>query len=255
MTTPDSATPTPDEADSGERMRRDEPTRTAPNRQTANVLLPGSETVDAAVKLAYKVLGSYLERGVEAAKQQAEQGERKNPWVFPTASLPAGLTAIPLQMFRAWAQLAGSWAELSMMPGAAEGVRQMTKLVEDFWAMAGVSNGDADGKPDGEAEGAAKRSRAAIRCVVEVASTQPVEVDVEFDPPAGVVPLIQRLHPLRGEAPPLTGFEFSYDATSGRARLQLAVPPAQEPGRYVGTIFDDRDDRACGTIRVRVGDG
>jgi hypothetical protein len=214
------------------------------------VLLPSAgETVDSAVKLAYQVFGDYLRRGVEAAQQQGEQSGRQNPWVFPTPGLPSSMTAIPLQLFRAWAQLAATWAELSMLPGAAEGVRQMSKMVEDFWAVTGVSNGD---KPKPEAE--PQQRRAAIRCAVEIASAQPVEVDIEFDPPNGVVPMIQRLHPLRGDAAPLAGLEFHYDAQTGGAKLQLAVPPNQEPGRYVGTIFDDRDDRACGSVRVRVGD-
>jgi hypothetical protein len=265
MTTPESAAHKPeptaadsssrpgDRADSTERLRRDEPDRTEPNRQTASVLLPGAgETVDAGVNTAYKVLGDYLRRGQEAAKNQEDS---KNPWSLPGAPLVAGMATIPLQVFRAWAQMATSMAELSMIPGAAEGVRQTSKLIEDFWASLGVSTGNGEAKPDGKSDATKSTpARTVIRVAVELASAQPTEVEIEFDPPAGVVPMIQRLHPLRGEAPPLTALEFFYDPASERAKLSLAIPATQELGRYVGTIFDDRDDRACGTIKVRVGD-
>jgi hypothetical protein len=253
MTTPESPVLEAEPSTSEERMRRDEPTRTEPNRQTASVLLPGAgETVDTGVNTAYKVLGDYLRRGQEAAKNQ---DGRQNPWSLPGSPVMAGMAAIPLQMFRAWAQLASSFAELSMIPGAAEGVRQTSKLIEDFWASLGVPTGDGEATPgDGKSDGKSTSARALIRVAVEIASSQPTEVEIDFDPPAGVVPMIQRLHPLRGEAPPLTALEFSYDPASERAKLSLAIPATQELGRYVGTIFDDRDDRACGTIKVRVGD-
>jgi hypothetical protein len=253
MTTPESADhKTEPPADSAERVRRDEPDRTEPNRQTASVLLPGAgETVDAGVNTAYKVLGDYLRRGQEAAKNQEDS---KNPWSLPGAPLVAGMATIPLQVFRAWAQMATSMAELSMIPGAAEGVRQTSKLIEDFWAALGVSTGNGEAKPEAGKSDAKSTARTVIRVAVELASAQPTEVEIEFDPPAGVVPMIQRLHPLRGEAPPLTALEFFYDPASERAKLSLAIPATQEHGRYVGTIFDDRDDRACGTIKVRVGD-
>ncbi len=243
------------QAEQGERLRRGEPTRTEPNRQSASMFLPSAgETVDAGVNTAYRVLGDYLRRGQEAAQKHGTgQDGRQNPWAFPGAPWAAGMASIPLQMFRAWAQLASAWADMSMLPGASEGVRQMTKLVEDFWAMTGVApNTEPDADKPGKSGSAALP--AAQRFAVETASAQPVEVDVAFDPPAGVVPMIQRLHPLRGDAPALTALEFEYDAATGRAKLAIAIPAAQAPGRYVGTIFDDRDDRACGTINVRVGD-
>jgi hypothetical protein len=250
MTTPE---------DSEERLRRDEPARTSPNRQAAHLLLPNAgESVEAGVNTAYEVYGKYLRRGQEAAQKQkareqdGQMNDRRNPWTFSEAPLGAGLTAIPLQLFRAWAQLAGTWAELSMIPGAAESVRQMSKLVDEFWTSAGVTSNDA--KPDAESKSKEQASHASIRVAVELSSAQPVELEIEFNPPSGVVPIIQRLHPLRGDAPPLSALEFTFDPASDRAKLSLAVPATQAPGRYTGTIFDDRDDRACGTVRVRVGE-
>lgn len=253
MTTPEASANQAPPEDQGERLRRDEPARTEPNRQSASMFLPnGGETVESGVNTAYKVYGDYLRRGQEAAqKQNGKADGRQNPWATPGVPW-ASMSAIPLQMFRAWAQLASTWAELSMLPGASEGVRQMTKMVEDFWSMAGVSAPSTTTESEDAAK--SKSAPSSVRCSVEIASAQPVEVDIEFDPPQGVVPMIQRLHPLRGEAPPLAGLEFEYDPASGRAKLSLAVPPAQAQGRYVGTIFDDRDDRPCGTIKVRVGD-
>lgn len=252
MTTPDASANQSAPEDQGERLRRDEPARTAPNRQSASMFLSSSsEAVEAGVNTAYKVYGDYLRRGQEAAQNQNGGADRpQNPWATPGVPW-ASMTTIPLQMFRAWAQLASTWAELSMLPGASEGVRQMTRLVEDFWAMAGVASPTST---TNEAQDLGKPSAAqtSVRCSVEIASAQPVEVDIEFDPPPGVVPMIQRLHPLRGDAPPLAGLEFEYDPSTGRAKLSLAVPPSQDQGAYVGTIFDDRDDRACGTIKVRV---
>jgi hypothetical protein len=237
-----------------ERLRRDEPTRTEPNRGTAHLLLPSAgETVDAGVKIAYKVCDEYVRRGQEAAqKQGAQNGERQNPWVFPGVPLTGGVTAIPLQLFRTWALLAGSFADMTKIPGAAESVRATSKVVEEFWAMLGVSGEDPAAKP--EAKPTATSSPSAIRVAVEIASAQPVEVEIDFDPPSGVVPMIQRLSPLRGQADPLSALEFTFDPASDRAKLSLAIPPAQAPGRYTGTIFDDRDDRVCGSVRVRVGD-
>ena len=248
MTTPEATA----EQAAGERLRRDEPARTEPNRQTAHLLLPSaSETVEAGVKMAYKVCDEYVRRGQEAAqKQDGQKNDRQNPWSFPGLPLNGNLTAIPLQLFRTWALLAGSWAEMTKIPGAAEGVRATQKLVEEFWAMLGVTTEDPQAKPDGET----KTAPAAMRVAVELASMQPVEVEIDFDPPSGVIPIIQRLHPLRGDGDPLSALEFTYDPSSGRAKLSLAVPASQAPGRYVGTIFDDRDDRVCGSVRVRVGD-
>lgn len=242
----------PVEQAAGERLRRDEPARTEPNRQTAHLLLPSaSETVEAGVKMAYKVCDEYVRRGQETAqKQNGQKHDRQNPWSLPGFASSGNLSAIPLQLFRTWALLAGSWAEMSKIPGAAESVRATQKLVEDFWAMLGVTTEDPQAKPNGEATSAPTT----VRVAVELASLQPVEVEIDFDPPSGVVPIIQRLHPLRGDADPLTALEFAYDPSSGRAKLSLAVPATQAPGRYAGTIFDDRDDRVCGSVRVRVGD-
>jgi hypothetical protein len=251
MTTPEAPANEAPIDDQGERLRRDEPARTEPNRQTASVFLPSAgETVDAGVNTAYKVFGDYLRRGQEAAQKQNGGDGRQNPWAVPGTPWATNMTMIPLQVFRAWAQLASTWAELSMLPGASEGVRQMAKLVEDFWSMAGVS---ADATTEASATPQAAASASALRFAVETSSAQPVEVDVEFDPPAGVVPMIQRLHPLRGEAPPLTALELEIDASTGRVKLSIAIPSGQPPGRYVGTIFDDRNDRACGSVKVRVG--
>lgn len=255
MTTPEA--PVEQAPEQGrERLCRDEPARTAPNRQTAHLLLPSaSETVDAGVKIAYQVCDEYVRRGQEAAqkrdaqKQEGPTGERQNPWVFPGLPSAGNVTAIPLQLFRAWALMAGSFAEMTRIPGAAESVRATSKMVEDFWAMFGVTDG-AQAKPEGQT--AANGSRTAVRIAVEVASAQPVEIEIDFDPPSGVVPIIQRLHPLRGDAEPLTALEFNYDPASDRAKLSLAVPATQAPGRYSGTIFDDRDDRVCGSVRVRI---
>lgn len=246
MTTP--------ESDDSPRQRRDDPERNGPNRQPANVFLDNAGDTVTAVINAYRVLADHLRLGEQTAREQggaskSNAGQGVPPWAnMPGMSGMAGMTGIPIQMFRAWAQMVATWADMTMIPNAGETVRQMTKMAEAMWSMTGVAP-QAEGAAASEASGPSK-----VHVVVELASAQPVAVEVEFDPPEGGVPRLQSLHPLRGDAPPLSGHELEFDAASGRLALALAVPPSQATGKYSGIIFDDRDDRPCGTVRVRVGD-
>jgi hypothetical protein len=250
MTTPDGES---------ERVRREDPERGGPQRGT-NPFFQGSDAVTGVLH-AYRVLAEYLRVGEQAARDhangsgsagaaaEAPRGASTSDWT-PGAGAWAGLGGIPIQLFQAWTQMVATWADLTPIPNAGHTIRQMARMVETMWALVGLVP-----PPASEASAAvAPPKPGKLHVVIELAASMPCEVDVEFDPPEGVQPRLQQLHTLRGDAPPLSGHELHFDAASGVLRLQLAVPPNQPRGRYTGIVFDERDDRACGSVRVRVGD-
>lgn len=252
MTTPDGES---------ERVRREDPERGGPQRGT-NPLFQGSDAVTGVLN-AYRVLAEYLRVGEQAARDHghahagtgangpaagAGASERASAW--PGAGAWAGLGGMPIQLFQAWTQMIATWADLTPIPNAGQTIRQMSRMVETMWAMVGLVP-----PPASEPSAAvAPPKPGKLHVVIELAASMPCEVEIEFDPPEGVRPCLQQLHTLRGDVPPLSGHELHFDAASGVLRLQLAVPPNQPRGRYTGIIFDERDDRACGSVRVRVGD-
>lgn len=235
-----------------ERVRREDPERVGPRRGT-NPLFQGSDAVTGVLN-AYRVLAEYLRVGEQTARDHASAsspgGEGPKPGGPPGAAAWAGLGGIPIQLFQAWTQMLATWADLTPIPNAGQTIRQMSRMVETMWAMVGLIP-----PPASEPSSAvASPKPGKLHVVVELAASMPCEVEVEFDPPEGVQPRLQQLHTLRGDAPPLSGHELHFDPARGVLRLQLAVPPNQARGRYTGIVFDERDDRACGSVRVRVGD-
>lgn len=248
-----------------ERVRREDPERVGPQRGT-NPFFQGSDAVTGVLN-AYRVLAEYLRVGEQAARDHANAGTSTNAGTSAEAPRSAsagpsgwppglgggawtGLGGIPIQLFQAWTQMLATWADLTPLPNAGQTIRQMARMVETMWAMVGLVP-PAASEPSAAV---APPKPGKLHVVIELAASMPCEVEVEFDPPEGVRPALQQLHTLRGDAPPLSGHELHFDAVKGVLRLQLAVPPSQPRGRYTGIVFDERDDRACGSVRVRVGD-
>jgi hypothetical protein len=228
-----------------QRMRRDDPARTAPIRKFSTLLRSADErpadraaksnsseaqdTVAQAVRMGYSVVEEQIRRGRLAAQQVAGGG----------SAFGAGMTG-----------------DASTMIGRL--LRHSTDLIALCFDMAGsmtpsTGNGTASVRGASASPDAAQERGARIN--IEITSTRKNQVTVDLWSNASTDELVvPALHSLDATKAPLMDVSFVAAGPDEPARLKVAVPDAQPADVYSGLIMNRRTEAAVGTLSVRIYD-
>jgi hypothetical protein len=186
-----------------------------------------ADPVENAVFTAYQVLEQAMRRGRDAARRYTTSSDGD-----PTMSGerngqdPRDLYA---QAFRAWTGMLSTWADL-LGPLIPPGMRPA-------WPPAAPGE---SAPPQG------------VHLVLDVASSRPVEVELDLQPAApGAELAVQDLRAFEPGKPAIPGARLER-LDGGRLRLHLRVPQDQPPGVYAGMVYDPARSERCGSLTVRL---
>jgi hypothetical protein len=219
------------------RIRRDPPERSGPLRHATAMWRPDepspgpgaapSGPVESAVSTAYQGLEQALRRGRDAAFRYTSSATG-DPAMGSERNGHAPQDPYS-QAFRTWTNLLTTWADL-MGPLFARGMPN----------------------PWGPAAAPSETPAQALRLVLDVASSRPLEVELDLQPSGpGTELAVQDLRAFEDGKPPIAGARLER-LEGDRLRIHLRVPQEQPGGVYAGVVYDPRRRERLGSLTVRV---
>jgi hypothetical protein len=236
------------------RLRRDDPVRTAPLRDFANLYRrpDQSKFVDGAlnsasahkapraaskrgplaegVELAYRVIEKHIVEGRRTAEQLNKESYGARTGADTVQNLLERMIRFQSEILPLWVEALGTIVKVDPTPAGHSTARN---------SAAGSNNG------------ASNHGRTAVS--IEVKSKRPVEVSLELGDHTNGSRLMT--HGLRAVDPrktPLTDVKFRPNRTKGCSTLSLRIPDKQPAGTYSGIVVDRATGDPRGTLRVRV---
>ena len=234
------------------RIRRDPPERSGPLRHATAMWRPDepapaperappppspanapSGPVESAVSTAYQVLEQALRRGRDAALRYTTSSPQGAPSMSSERNGHAPQDPYS-QAFRTWTNLFTTWADL-MGPLVMRGMQTP-------WGPAAPPPTEAPATPAQE-----------LRLVLDIASSRPLEVELDLQPASGpgTELAVQDLRAFEEGKPPIAGARLER-LEGGRLRIHLRVPKEQPDGVYAGVVYDPKKRERLGSLTVRV---
>jgi hypothetical protein len=212
------------------RLRRPALERTTPHRSWAASVSAGPSAegvIETGVRDANRVIDDYLTTG------QASARALRNAIGIGAAN--GNVQDVATRMMRAASDLMSFWF--------------------DFMAQSAPAAGPAAGMPQGSAPQSipATVSERRAPVVVQVDALRPVAVTVDLRSGTKTSRFsLDRLHPVRKGAPPLTGVHIEAPEGDGPIVVSVSVAAEQPAGVYNGVVLDEATSRPLGTISVDI---
>jgi hypothetical protein len=216
-----------------DRVRRPEPSRTAPRRAFVRHDHPGmgqqsaagayapqepaaiGDVIGDAVNLGYGVIDEYLQHGRQAA-------HRIRAGTYTSADVEEDLSTLVPRLVRMTQDTAVAW--LDALSASTQVIRRPRS-----------------------------RTSAGTLILIEVRSVRPAQVTLDLCPASSrFVPVVHDLHPQLPTGRLLTDVKFSLAPDRGHAKLIITVPDDLPAGRYAGVIVDYATNEPGGTLCVQV---
>lgn len=266
---------------SDERRRREDPERTEPIRNAANVFRPDDswdepepfeeegferedwkEVVDRSVAMGYEVVDEG--RGFEEVSfdevDYEEEGYEEEGYGDGGCDDPIGYGA------RAARGINGRGYGFGPMgDGFWEMSERALRWYTDMWAFwsqlmsGGMMPWGPPRAPRPQPRRRPRRPRPRpwrrVATFVGVEAWSPVDVEVDLRMPAGlpVLPYVHGLSPQDGRHPlHLTDIQFHPGSLPEAIHVCIRIPPHQPIGLYTGAVFDRRSERRLGTMSVKI---
>ena len=236
-----------------ERLRREDPARTAPIRNWSTLYRrsdswdfprppgqPESDGADRGGASASDVVRHGVELGYRVIEEQIRQGQRiaeqLNHRAYDSRAMGGDLREVADRAWRYYADLGALWVDfLASIAGDGELVRKLF----------------ATWRRPAEAAAAPPSSNGAVAVSVEVSSVRPARVTLDLRPHSEGLTLVCRaLHDVDAGKPALTDVAFA--PASGTLGLSVRVPEGQPAGVYVGAVVDVATQEPRGTLTVRL---
>ncbi len=252
------------DADKGgpQRLRREDPGRTAPLRQWSNLYRrPDSwgaqefspqdwaenggmadDASDAAVshgvKLGYRVVEEHIRQGRRVAQQL-------NPRPYGAGSARDDIGELFGRIIRSYTDLGSLWTDLfNAFATNPEFLNSLLRVVSP--PVSSPSNGNRKPASPEPASGSMSVS-------VEIISTRPSQVTVDLHPNAHVQTLgTSGLYAAEPNKPPLTDITFEPSFIAGQVLVRIRIPEGQAADVYSGVIVDKKTNLPQGTLSVRI---
>jgi hypothetical protein len=236
-----------------ERLRREDPARTAPIRNWSTLYrrsdswdlrdpsgqakAPGeaagggswNDVVSHGVELGYRVIEEQIRQGQRVA-------EKLNRRSYDPRAMGGDLREVADRVWRYYTDLGALWVDfLSSLAGDGDLVRRL------FGAW----------QPRPEPSNPAS-TNGATAVSIEVSCARPARVTLDLRPHSEGMPLVcQELRALDAGKPPLTDVRFE-PSPDGPLSLRIRVPEAHPPGIYTGAVIDRDTGQPRGTLSVRL---
>jgi hypothetical protein len=227
------------------RVTRPEPERTLPIRSWSTLFgAPEgdgerTDVVSRSVDLAYRVVDEYIRQGQKAAQRLSERSYAPEAMARDVQELTTRMGQYASDFMALWFELVG----MAATGGAGRQAPARDDAVQP--AADRPSPRSDDAVPDALAVPAGVR--------IEVASTRPVEVQLDLRPEAaGARLLIHALRAVDPDKPRLTDVVLEAASANEPARLRIGVRDDQPGGVYTGLLIDERTSRPVGTLSVRI---
>ncbi len=236
-----------------ERLRREDPVRTAPIRKFAGVFQSNGSDNDAShsdegtegsklssesgIGLAYRVIEKHINEGRKAAESFNSHPYPGHPNTSRTVS--DGFQELLERLLRFQGEFLPQLLEVL---GSAVKIDPARPPGASGFSAAHPSNG-AD-------------SHASRALSIEVTSARPVQVTIDLREGSETLPLISPgLHALEEGRPPLKEIGFLPDVAGGAIKIHITIPDSQPAGTYSGVVVNTQTGEARGTLSVRVAAG
>jgi hypothetical protein len=195
---------------------------------------PVDETVADGVALGYQVVEDHIRQGRRIAEQLGATTRE------PARSAGEEVRDLAEKTLRFYGDMGSQVVRLL------ETVITNSDLVRDLLRRGDSSHGESD-----PGQGAFAGNTAAK---VEIRASQPTRACVELKPTASAALVVQPLHSLNGDHPPITDVVVERSNPTDTPVLRIGVAPNQPAGLYSGVVLDPGRGEVVGTVSVTVDD-
>jgi hypothetical protein len=233
--------------DKHERIRRPDPERTEPKRDSASYFFnavigngpkskpqpkgPPEKSNDAVthgVRLGYQVVEEQIRAGQRLAQRLRQAADLNG------VTESEGLGPLVGRALNVYKDLG------ALCVDAVEALARSPALLSRVLQGRTESEQGSDSGPDAV-------------CAVEVSSSYRTQVTLKLARVSRTsLPHVHALHAPDPAIPPLTNVRFSMEPATGVAMLHVDIPDRQSPATYTGVVVDRATNEPCGTVCIRL---